>query len=264
MRYIRLCGTPVIKFAHIFDAPSYNHVLPSAQDQIEISYLSAGECLREQGWDRLESKPCAVNCNLFDAPANLSAKGYHEHRTVCFSVPFEVLAESEEGAFCLPLQLPLTAREKIHDLIDEIIRLYMLEPEKKWGLTGLFLQLLEEYSHIARRLFDKDFPAYSPYVNRAKEYILQNLQRPISEKEVAAHLGITPEYLCAVFKRANDVSLITFVNQAKLARIRTEMERENLRLYEAAARYGYTDANYVSRLYKRYFGKNITDFKKEG
>jgi YesN/AraC family two-component response regulator len=42
------------------------------------------------------------------------------------------------------------------------------------------------------------------------------------------------------------------------------MERENLRLYEAATRYGYTDANYVSRLYKRYFGKNITDFKKEG
>ena len=139
----------------------------------------------------------------------------------------------------------------------------MLTQEKKWGLTGLFLQVMEEYSHIARRLYDRDFPAYSPYVNRAKEYVYQNLQYPISEKEVAAHLGITPEYLCAVFKRANDMSLITFVNQAKLTRIRTEMEQENLRLYEAARRYGYTDANYVSRLYKRYFGKNITDFKKE-
>ena len=201
---------------------------------------------------------------MFDAPANISAKGYHEHRTVCFSVPFEVLEEGQESTFCLPHSLPLTASEKIHDLIDEIIRLYMLEPEKKWGLTGLFLQVLEEYSHIARRLYDKEFPAYSPYVNRAKEYIYQNLQRPISEKEVAEHLGITPEYLCAVFKRANDTSLITFVNQAKLSRIRTEMERENLRLYEAASRYGYNDPNYVSRLYKRYFGKNITDFKKEG
>ena len=60
------------------------------------------------------------------------------------------------------------------------------------------------------------------------------------------------------------MSLITFVNQAKLSRIRTEMERENLRLYEASMRYGYQDPNYVSRLYKRYFGKNITDFKKEG
>ena len=264
MRYIRLCGTPAIKFAHIFDAPSYNHVLPRAENQIEICYISAGKSLCEQGWERLESDTYYVACNLFDAPANISAKGYHEHRTVCFSVPFEMLEEGEEGAFCLPHRLPLTAREKIHDLIDEIVRLYMLEPEKKWGLTGLFLQVLEEYSHIARRLYDKEFPAYSPYVNRAKEYIYQNLSRPISEKEVAEYLGITPEYLCAVFKRANDTSLITFVNQAKLSRIRTEMERENLRLYEAAARYGYNDPNYVSRLYKRYFGKNITDFKKEG
>lgn len=263
MRYIRLCGTPEIKFAHIFDAPSYNHVLPATEHKIEISYVSAGKTLREQGWERVESKPFAVNCNLFEAPANLTADGYHEHRTVCFSVPFEVLEEGTDCAFCLPFHLPLTSREKIHDLIDEIIRLYMLEPEKKWGLTGLFLQVLEEYSHIARRFYDKDFPAYSPYVNRAKEYICRNLQRPISEKEVAAYLGITPEYLCAVFKRANDMSLITYVNQAKLARIRTEMECENLRLYEAAARYGYNDPNYVSRLYKRYFGKNITDFKKE-
>ena len=264
MRYIRLCGTPVIKFAHIFDAPRYNHILPCAEDQIEITYISAGKSLSEQGWERIEKESCHVGCNLFDAPANVSASGYHEHRTVCFSVPFQVLEEAEEGAFCLPHHLPLSAREKIHDLIDEIIRLYMLEPEKKWGLTGLFLQLLEEYSHVAQRVYDKAFPTYSPYVKRAKEYVYQNLQRPISEKEVAEHLGITPEYLCAVFKRANDVSLITFVNQAKLTRIRTEMERENLRLYEAAVRYGYNDPNYVSRLYKRYFGKNITDFKKEG
>ncbi len=264
MRYIRLCGTPTIKFAHIFDAPSYNQVLPSAENRIEISYVSAGKTMCEQGWERLESDTYHIACNLFEAPANVSAKGYHEHRTVCFSVPFEMLEEGEGGAFCLPHRLPLTSREKIHDLVDEIVRLYMLEPEKKWGLTGLFLQVLEEYSHIARRLFDKDFPSYSPYVNRAKEYVYQNLHRPISEKEVAEYLNITPEYLCAVFKRANDMTLITFVNQAKLSRIRTEMERENLRLYEAAGRYGYTDANYVSRLYKRYFGKNITDFKKEG
>ena len=120
MRYIRLCGTPTIKFAHIFDAPSYNHVLPRAENQIEITYLSAGKTFHEQGWERIESESFHVGCNLFQEPANISANGYHEHRTVCFSVPFEVLEESEEGAFCLPHNLPLSAREKIHDLIDGV------------------------------------------------------------------------------------------------------------------------------------------------
>ena len=114
MRYIRLCGTPTIKFAHIFDAPSYNHVLPRAENQIEISYVSAGKTLHEQGWERLENESFYVVCNLFDEPSNISAKGYHEHRTVCFSVPFEVLEESEEGAFCLPHHFSILLRGYIH------------------------------------------------------------------------------------------------------------------------------------------------------
>ena len=37
------------------------------------------------------------------------------------------------------------------------------------------------------------------------------------------------------------------------------MEKENLKLYEASQLFGYSDANYVSFLYKKMFGRNITD-----
>ena len=37
------------------------------------------------------------------------------------------------------------------------------------------------------------------------------------------------------------------------------METKKLPLYEAATMYGYSDPNYVSRLYKKMFGFNITD-----
>ncbi|MBQ8322453.1 MAG: helix-turn-helix domain-containing protein [Clostridia bacterium] len=74
-------------------------------------------------------------------------------------------------------------------------------------------------------------------------------------------MGITSEYLCAVFKKANEVSLIMFINQTKLSKIRSVMKRENRKLYEAAEPYGYSDPNYMSRLFKKYYGKNVTDIK---
>jgi AraC-like DNA-binding protein len=97
------------------------------------------------------------------------------------------------------------------------------------------------------------------YASRAKRYIYGHLNLPIQQRDVAAHLGITPEYLCAVFKKSEGISVMRFINTVKLSRIRSLMEKEGLTLAQAAQRYGYADPNYVSRLYKQYFHINITD-----
>ena len=53
--------------------------------------------------------------------------------------------------------------------------------------------------------------------------------------------------------------MMQYINRLKLENIKVLMEHTHLHLYEAAALYGYSDPNYVSRLYKRLFGHNITD-----
>ena len=55
------------------------------------------------------------------------------------------------------------------------------------------------------------------------------------------------------------ISLIKYVNTLKLKGVYALMKKEGFRLYEASAAYGYSDPNYVSTLYKRMFGQNITD-----
>ncbi len=44
----------------------------------------------------------------------------------------------------------------------------------------------------------------------------------------------------------------------KLKGVQNLIEKNRMKLYEAAADFGYTDPNYVSALYKRIFGRNIT------
>ena len=95
------------------------------------------------------------------------------------------------------------------------------------------------------------------------EYVQSNISLPITQKSVAKYLSITPEYLCAVFKKTEGMTFIKYVNGEKLSAIKKLMEKEHVHLYEAAAHFGYNDPNYVSRLFKKYYGYNITDVKKE-
>ena len=76
---------------------------------------------------------------------------------------------------------------------------------------------------------------------------------------MAEYLKITPAYLCRIFKKVHGSSLMKYVNKTKLEGIRNLMASENIHLYEAAQLFGYQDANYVSSLYKKLFGYNITE-----
>ena len=56
--------------------------------------------------------------------------------------------------------------------------------------------------------------------------------------------------------------MMAFINRVKLEQIRTLMENNHLTLARAAEQYGYSDPNYVSRLYSKYFGTPITRRRK--
>ena len=53
--------------------------------------------------------------------------------------------------------------------------------------------------------------------------------------------------------------MIPYINMVKLENMATLMKREGLSLRQAAALYGYSDPNYVSRMYKQLFKHTITE-----
>ena len=100
---------------------------------------------------------------------------------------------------------------------------------------------------------------FERYVRQAKRYIFEHLSQPIKQSEIAAFLGITSEYLCNVFKKSEHTSVMRFINEAKLTQIRSMMESKGIPLHQAALQYGFADPNYVSRLYKKYYGRALTE-----
>lgn len=254
MSFLDLRALPQIRFAHRFHAPSYHALIPAREGRIEISVLTAGSFRVTQDGVCYTAREGDIVLNLYGTPMAVDTDGEHGHHTVCFSVPFElrqgikplsVLSGKERGAAC-------------RALIDEIIRSFALRPESTLKTAGLFLQLLGE---VERCLQDGDSatPGEARYVRQAKRYIFEHISEPICQRDVAAHLGITPEYLCNVFKKSEHCALMRFVNEIKLSQICAMMESKHIPLYQAALQYGFSDPNYVSRLYKKYYGRPITE-----
>ena len=263
MKSIEILSLPRVRFAHVFGAPSYQNFFAPKDDWMEITYISEGELTVECDEGSFTAKKGDIVCLCcYPSPVRVRAEGVHEHHTVLAQVKWSVREDAKE------FWLPLVTSERFHTQkaakqIEELICKPLLFRESPGKGGVLFLNLLAEIDRCNRNARREPLPKEVRYSNRAKEYVQEHLRDSIEQKQVADYLGLSPEYLCAVFKKTEGVSFIRYVNTQKLEGVKLLMEQKNLRLYEAALCFGYSDPNYVSRLYKKYYGHNITDRKKQ-
>ncbi len=261
MPFLTLNSLPQIRFAHRFCDDCYHGRIPQRENRIEISVITEGSVYVTQGQSTDTAVVGDMICNFYGSPMTVDTDAPHAHHTVGFSVEYDVMP----GRALPPVVLHGTERrEACRRLIDEIIHSFALHPSHTWRTAGLFLQLLDELERCCGEGAFQGTPGEHRYVTQAKRYILEHISQPVRQSEIAAHLGITSEYLCNVFKKCEHMSVMRFINEAKLTGVRLMMESKGLPLHQAAAQYGFSDANYVSRLYKKYYGCPITEAVRKG
>lgn len=259
MKTYEICSLPQLRFAHVFQADSYQaHFMP-LENCIEVSYVAEGEFTLSINKESHTVKKGDIFCNFYTEDILLDAAGFHSHHTVCASAAFQMFDDDVERLY-LPLLTAASAdTASIRQIIDQLI----YNPASYMGSTakgaGWFLRLLSEIDLCNRKSNALHLTGEMLYVQKAKNYVRLHINEPITQKEVARYLGISPGYLCSLFQKAEHTSLIQYVNRQKLTEIKILMEQKHLKLNEAASLYGYSDPNYVSRLYKNIFQHNITD-----
>ena len=259
MDFIKLLSLPEIIFSHFYKADSYRNRFSVKENFLEISYIADGEIDLKIGGDTFCAKKGDVICFFHNKDTCVSAKNFHCHHTVGTLTEWDI-TDNEKNDLFLPVVTPAEYNTApICRLIDGIIYNQVTYKTVKAAGASEFLKLICEIDSCNRKRHNFSLQGQTLYAAKAKDYIQKNIHSPITQKSVAEYLGISPEYLCSVFKSSEGTTLIRYINKIKLENIKALLDNTNLRLYEAAAVYGYTDPNYVSRLYKQLFGYNITD-----
>lgn len=125
-----------------------------------------------------------------------------------------------------------------------------------------FMQILSSIRLNA--LKDKDelevSPAHHRYCGKAKEYISQNIGSRITLDEIAKSVGINKNYLTNVFSTCENVPISEYINRMKLKYMLELITKYKYSIKKAGESVGFQDANYVSRLFRKYHGITVTEY----
>ena len=99
-------------------------------------------------------------------------------------------------------------------------------------------------------------------VRRAQAYIRQNYAGDISLDSVARAVGISASYLSRVFKEISGTGFNDYLTAIRLEESKRLLSDTNLSIHDVAARVGYFDEKYYSKLFKKTFGIKPTEYRR--
>lgn len=264
MNTIYIDNIPKVWFAHTFSAQKYNGIVDLMPNSIEITYLKKGTLTYYDKNNRhFELKEGTVFIGAFNTIKKVYTSSFHEHHT--FSIIFSQGSPESDG-FSFSY-LPIIFDEIVCKNIAKYIDLLIME-FKISGANGLktisyvyrILEMIDSYSTTADS--KNELYGNTRYVNKAKKYIVENTDKKISIEDVAAAINVTPQYLCNIFKKVTGITVVTYINQLKLEKIKNLVINNGLTLRQASEIVGLCDESYTSRLIKKHYGKSISELKK--
>lgn len=135
------------------------------------------------------------------------------------------------------------------------------------GLTEMRLQtelLRREYALSPRPFLSwSQSMGKTDYVAAAKHYVDSHILERVLVQDVAAAIGITPNYLSSLFKRQLGQNFMDYVNATKVKYACTLLQDGRHMVYEVSHMLGYDNAYYFTKVFKRYMRMTPTEYQAE-
>jgi AraC family transcriptional regulator len=119
---------------------------------------------------------------------------------------------------------------------------------------ALAAHLLTHYANkrVAPRIPRASMPKY--LLDRALEFIDENLGNNLSLAEVSAIVEMSPYHFCRLFKRSTGLSPIQYVKRERIQTARRLLAEHRLSLVEVALQLGFSDQSHFTRTFRAEVG----------
>ena len=261
---IKISKMPKIWFAHKFYATDYSCDIELYKNTMEITYFKEGTAIltTKNGAKHVFNKG-QVAVNKGDYYIHVKSNGYHEHITFSFFFDAE---ENDDDSIVFNYLNVITNKEitdKIADLIEKIIIEYSIYQTTNANCILYIFQVLKLLDSSTKSSFDKT-PSSVLYVEKIKRYINTHIDGHISLDDLSNEIKLSNQYMCNIFKEITNESIIQYINRVKLDKIKVLVEFKGLTIEQAGDIYGIHDKNYISRMFKKYYGHTLSELKKIG
>ena len=96
-----------------------------------------------------------------------------------------------------------------------------------------------------------------PRIRQAINFMNENLNRKVTERELADIAGVSPQHLCALFKNEIGETPVRYLNRLRMEKARELLEGDDapaLSIKEIAAKVGCRDLSHFVRDFQQRFG----------
>lgn len=151
---------------------------------------------------------------------------------------------------------------------------YLLKPITKNKLIeaveqGLDLEKNQERVEVIQKVVDdrliklnqENAQTRDP-IKEAIRYVNENLDRPLSLREIADYVHLNPSYLSGLFKAQTNLTFSEYVTRSKLQNAKNLLITTDLPVSDIAEKIGYQTAKYFIKLFKEYEGITPSKYRK--
>lgn len=227
------------------DKKLYYTVNKSEKSIPEFSF-SADNFLDEEGVERTREELCRFlfQCKENEVEAELVRKSLTARLNILI---FKVLHE-----YSLPEQLMEKWNMKFQYFQA------ITDAEDMNVMTGAIIRILEEFhSDLLTQLKEDEFSDVLQFVN-------EHMDEKISLTEMAELNCMSTASFCKKFRERTGMTLIQYINQKKIEQVKIYLKHEEYTLGKIAELAGFSNENYMTRVFKKITGQTITDYKRGG
>lgn len=153
----------------------------------------------------------------------------------------------------------LLYNEICYSISDACIQWIEESSAKEEIATKLYLSLVKLTDEIQLHK-EKN---YHYLVKRTKEYIYKHFHEELTVEKTAEALGITPDYLSKIFKKAEGVSLKRYILQERITRAENLLRYSEYSIIEISKYLGFSTQSHFTQVFKKYCGMTPQAFRNQ-
>ena len=261
---ISLRSLPEIGFAHHFYAENYQANYGIQDSSFELVYVKSGKLAVQLETQYFELPPGSVFLLLRHLPIRIYSMDNtpHSHCSIQLRADFDAAIAEDAAAvtqlpgLLVPFMLPPSPEaEQIGKKLHQIIaRLGISRTANAQSCALAVLGILSELDSFFRAQLSASQPSSLLLSARIREYIDAHVHEPITLSQIAAAIRRSPNYLNALFKEANGITVCQYINRRKAILIAELMVNKNADFRTACENAAISDISYGYRLFKKQLG----------